>query len=323
MAGEETFILEKSLVDINNVSRKDLILCDGYQEPGDSTNPSLYRGFAVPSPFWEQGDGMFTIPDFFKAKSEGRPLVMVTCYDAFSASILQATEIDAVLVGDSLAMVIHGHGSTLTATTSLMETHCRAVRSGGPDLCIVADMPFLATRRGLKSAVETAGRLMRAGANAVKIEGADGHEEIIPHLIGSGIPVMGHLGLTPQFVNLLGGYRVQGKDAAKAERILQAAQKLESLGCFALVLECVPEQLACNISNALTIPTIGIGAGSGTDGQILVLHDLLGLTPGKKPRFVRQYLEGARLMEQAVNTFASDAKARRFPSARESYGVRE
>lgn len=180
---------------------------------------------------------MFTIPDFLKAKTEGRPLVMVTCYDAFSASILQATDIDAVLVGDSLAMVIHGYGSTLAATTSLMETHSRAVRSGGPDLCIVADMPFLTTRRGLKSAVEAAGRLMRAGANAVKIEGADGHEEIIPHLINSGIPVMGHLGLTPQFVNLLGGYRVQGKEAANAERILQAAQKLESLGCFALVLE--------------------------------------------------------------------------------------
>lgn len=260
------------------------------------------------------------IPDFRHFKTQGKRITMLTCYDAAFAALLQNSGVDAVLVGDSAAMVVHGMDSTLGADVAMIEAHVRAVRRGGPELCIVADMPFLSTRKDLSSAVEAAGRLMIAGANAVKIEGLNGHETLIPHLIDSGIPVMGHLGLTPQSVHNFGGYKLQGKKIDDALRISQQARELEKLGCFAVVLECVPDDLAADISHALEIPTIGIGAGVEADGQILVLYDMLGLTTGRKPRFVRSFADTASVVSRAVADYVAAAREGSFPNPAESYG---
>jgi 3-methyl-2-oxobutanoate hydroxymethyltransferase len=263
---------------------------------------------------------MVTIPEFARFKAEGRRLALLTCYDAPTAALLAEAGVDAVLVGDSAAAVVHGYDSTIPATVEMIAAHVRAVRAGARDLCVIADMPFLSTRRGLGAAVDAAGELIRAGANAVKIEGLDGHEALIPHLIGSGIPVMGHLGLTPQSVNVLGGYRVQGRSHDAAERIRADARQLEALGCFALVLECVPAPLAAEVSRELAMPTIGIGAGAGTNGQILVLHDMIGLTRQAPPRFVRRYADVGAVVRDAVAAYAADVRAGEFPSAAETYG---
>lgn len=260
---------------------------------------------------------MKTILDFARAKREQQPITMVTAYDALMARLVAATEVDAILVGDSAAMVVHGYPSTVHATTEMMCTHVAAVRRGAPDLLVVADMPFLTVRRGLAAATEAAGALMQAGATAVKVEGVIGHEEIIPHLIGSGIPVMGHLGLTPQSVNQFGGYKLQGRSAADAERLRCEAKRVEELGAFALVLECVPEALATSITEERTIPTIGIGAGAGTSGQVLVISDLLGLDPKFQPRFVRRFLSGHELVQEALNRYAHEVRGAKFPAREE------
>jgi 3-methyl-2-oxobutanoate hydroxymethyltransferase len=240
---------------------------------------------------------------------------MLTCYDAYTAALLARAGIDAALVGDSASMVVHGMGSTLGATMDMMELHVRAVRAGSPELCVIADMPFLSTRGGLASAVEAARRFMAAGANAVKIEGLSGHEELIPALSGGGVPVMGHLGLTPQSVNALGGYGMRGKAPEEAERIASEALELERLGCFSIVLECVPRPLAARITESLSIPTIGIGAGPSCDGQVLVLQDMLGLTLGHRPSFVKQYLDGAALIAEALGRYSAEVRDGTFPEA--------
>ncbi|MBU0934765.1 MAG: 3-methyl-2-oxobutanoate hydroxymethyltransferase [Spirochaetes bacterium] len=258
---------------------------------------------------------MFTIPDFKAAKEAGRRIAMLTCYDVSTAAILQDAGIDAVLVGDSVAMVVHGHPSTTTATIDMIETHIRAVRSGAPDLCVVGDMPFLSTRRGLAAGVDAAGALIRAGANAVKIEGLSGHEELIPALVGGGVPVMGHLGLLPQSVNVLGGYSKRGKDVDEADRIVQDARELERLGCFAMVLECIPAKLAARIQAEVGIPTIGIGAGLACDGQILVSNDMLGLTAGYVPAFAKRYLNAHELFRQAFTEYIEEVRQGEFPPA--------
>lgn len=242
---------------------------------------------------------------------------MVAAYDALMARIVAASEADAILVGDSVAMVVHGHPSTVHATLDMMCTHVAAVRRGAPDFMVVADLPFLAVRRGLAVATEAAGALVQAGATAVKLEGLAGHEDVVAHLVTSGIPVMGHLGLTPQSVNQLGGYRVQGRAPAEAERLRSDAQKLEELGAFSVVLECVPALLATAITEERTIPTIGIGAGPGTAGQVLVLSDLLGFDAAFQPRFVRRYAQGHALVSEAVNRFARDVRAAQFPAREE------
>lgn len=184
-------------------------------------------------------------------------------------------------------------------------------------MVVVADMPFLTVRKGRDAACATAGALMQAGATAVKIEGVTGHEDVISHLVGSGIPVMGHLGLTPQSVNQFGGYRLQGRSSADAERLRNEARALEELGAFAVVLECVPEALATTITEERAIPTIGIGAGAGTAGQVLVISDLLGLDPQFQPRFARRYLRGHELVGEAINQFARDVRAAKFPAREE------
>ena len=260
---------------------------------------------------------MLTILDFARAKREVRPIAIVAAYDAQMARLLAASEMDAILVGDSVAMVVHGFPSTVHATMEMMCLHTAAVRRGAPTAVVIGDMPFLSVRQGRDAAVRFAGDLMQAGATAVKIEGVAGHEDIISHLVESGIPVMGHLGLTPQSVNQLGGHRLQGRTVEAGARLKAEAQALEKLGAFSLVLECVPAALAQEISRALTIPTIGIGAGAGTDGQVLVLADLLGLDAQFRPRFARRYLEGHEAVLGAVNNFVRDVRAARFPAKEE------
>ena len=237
-----------------------------------------------------------TVPDFKRYKENSRPLSMVTSYDSWSAGIIQGSGIDCILVGDSLAMTMHGYDSTIPATVDLMALHTAAVRRGAPEAFLIGDMPFLSHRKGLEPAMTAAEQLMRAGANAIKLEGTRGHTEIIRHITESGVPVMGHIGLTPQSVHQMGGFKVQGKESDRAEQLESDALALEEAGCFALVLECVPRLLARRITEKLTIPTIGIGAGNGCDGQVLVLQDLLGLNTEFRPRFVRTFMDGHSLI---------------------------
>lgn len=256
-----------------------------------------------------------TILDFGRAKRGS--IVMLTAYDALLARLVAQSDADAILVGDSVAMVVHGFPSTVHATPEMMCAHVAAVRRGAPEMVIIADMPFLSVRRGTQVAAEIAGSLMQAGATAVKVEGVTGHEDVIEHLVGSGIPVMGHLGLTPQAVHQLGGYRLQGRSTGDAERLRGEAGKLELLGAFSLVLECVPEALATTITDERAIPTIGIGAGGGTTGQVLVTTDLLGLDPTFQPRFVRRYVQGHTVVTNAINAFAADVRSTHFPAREE------
>jgi 3-methyl-2-oxobutanoate hydroxymethyltransferase len=257
--------------------------------------------------------------DFLRAKVEGRRLSMVTCYDYTFARLLSKSAIDGILVGDSAAMVMHGHPSTLSASVELMRLHTEAVARGAGGKFIVADMPFLSFRKGPAAALDAAAILMIAGSHAVKLEGVDGHEDVIQRMVQSGIPVMGHLGLQPQSVHAYGGFRVQGRSNDSARNIARQATALEELGTFAIVLECVPANLAREISESLRIPTIGIGAGAGCDGQILVLQDLLGLNTDFRPKFARPFLDGARCVLDTLACFEKAVKAGTFPAAEESY----
>ncbi len=262
---------------------------------------------------------MKTVFDFKEKKQLQEKISMVTCYDHWSARLIAESSIDCVLVGDSLAMVMHGHSTTLPADVELMALHTAAVARGLGDKFLISDLPFLSYRKSLSQAVEAVERLMKAGAHAVKLEGADGNEDLIAHLHQSGVPVMGHIGLTPQSIHQLGGYKVQGREDEQARALLRQAKHLEQAGCFALVLECLPQDLAQTITLELSIPTIGIGAGPHTDGQVLVLHDLLGLNSGFKPKFLRQYLTGQDLVLKALNHYHQDVLSQDFPGPAESY----
>ena len=262
---------------------------------------------------------MSTVLDFARLKTEGHKISVVTAYDAWSARLVARSRVDAILVGDSAAMVMHGHRTTVAATVGVMALHTRAVASASGDKFLIADMPFLSFRKGISSGMAAVGALVRSGAQAVKLEGVDGHEDLIRRIVGSGIPVMGHIGLTPQSVNQLGGFRVQGRGCAQADKILKEALALEALGCFSVVLECIPAALAVRITSELRIATIGIGAGVGTDGQVLVLQDLWGVDPGRAPRFVRRYVDGEALLTNALDAYDADVKNARFPTPEESY----
>jgi 3-methyl-2-oxobutanoate hydroxymethyltransferase len=262
---------------------------------------------------------MHSVRDFARFKAEGRKISMVTAYDAWSAAIVSRSQVDALLVGDSVAMVVHGQPTTLAATVEMMAVHTAAVARSAAGKFVIADLPFLSFRQGVVTAMAAVGALMRSGAHAVKLEGVCGHEDVIRQVVGSGVPVMGHIGLTPQSIHQFGGYRVQGRNDDDAGTLLRQAHALEELGCFSIVLECVPAGLATRITAALAIPTIGIGAGAGTDGQVLVLHDLWGVDPGHAPKFVRQYLDGDRLLTDALNLYDADVKQLRFPGLEESY----
>lgn len=259
------------------------------------------------------------ILDFYKKKESGKKISFITCYDYTSARLLAQTSIDCLLVGDSCAMTMHGHKDTLSATIDMMCLHTAAVSRGAGDKFIVGDLPFLSYRKSLNKSVEAAGALMQAGAHAVKLEGATGNLTLIKHLVESGIPVMGHLGLTPQFVHALGGYKVQGRTQEGAERLKEDALKLQAAGCFSLVLECVPVLLAKEVTQSLFIPTIGIGAGPYTDGQVLVFQDMLGLNTDFKPKFVKRFVNGFDQLKNGIDTYVNDIQSGAFPQHENYY----
>jgi len=261
-----------------------------------------------------------TVPWVTDAPQRGERLVMVTAYDYPQGRTADAAGVDIVLVGDSLAMVVLGHPDTLSVTMDEMLHHLRAVRRGVERALLVGDMPFGSFHLGPEQAVANAVRFVKeGGAQAVKIEG--GRPEVVAALVAAEVPVMAHLGLTPQSLHRLGGYKVQGREAEAREAILEAAAELEAAGAFSLVLECVPTDLAAEVSARLAIPTIGIGAGPHCDGQVLVYHDLLGLEERIAPRFVRRYAELGLASREAVARFAGDVREGRFPGAEESYGA--
>ncbi len=262
---------------------------------------------------------MKTVTGFRQKKSEGGRISLITCYDYWSARIISQTPVDAVLVGDSLSMVMHGFASTVHATTEMMAYHVAAVARGLNDVLLIADLPFLAHRKGLRYLMESVDRLMKAGAHAVKIEGGEEVLAQVRHIVQSGVPVMGHLGLTPQSVNLLGGHKLQGTTPPAAQKIMNDARLLQEAGVFGLVLEMVPADLARQVTQSVSVPVIGIGAGPHTDGQVLVLHDMLGLNPDFSPRFLRRYLNGFELLKNAIAQFDADVKSGNFPSDKESY----
>ncbi|HYH47209.1 MAG TPA: 3-methyl-2-oxobutanoate hydroxymethyltransferase [Thermoanaerobaculia bacterium] len=260
-----------------------------------------------------------TVPSVATAPERGERLVMVTAYDFGQGRTADAAGADLVLVGDSLAMVVLGHPDTLSVTMEEMLHHTRAVRRGVQRALLVADMPYGSFHLGLDQAVGNALRFVKeAGAQAVKIEGA--RPELVAAMTAAEVPVMAHLGLTPQSVHRLGGFKVQGRSDAARQMILDSALALEEAGAFSLVLECVPADLAAEVSARLAIPTIGIGAGAECDGQVLVYHDLLGMEERIAPRFVRRYAEVGRLSREAIARFADDVRAGRFPAPEESYG---
>ena len=259
------------------------------------------------------------IHDFQKMKDEGRKISMITCYDYSSARAVADSNIDCILVGDSLAMTMHGYQSTLSATTAMMALHTAAVAKGAPAKFIIGDLPFLSYRKGLKDAMDAVHELMSAGAHAVKLEGVRGHAEIVRHIVDSGVPVMGHLGLTPQSVHGLGGMKVQARTNAAVKVLTSEARQLEDAGCFAIVLECVPPQGARTVTDLLKIPTIGIGAGTHVSGQVLVYQDMLGFNPGFKPKFLRVYANTFEVIRTALDAYDGDVKSGAFPSESESY----
>lgn len=259
-----------------------------------------------------------TVPWVTGVPGRGERLVMVTAYDFPQGRTADSAGVDLVLVGDSLAMVVLGHPDTLAVTVDEMLHHVKAVRRGVERALLVADMPFGSFHLGSEQAVGSALRFVKeGGAQAVKIEGA--RTEVIAAIAGAEIPVMAHLGLTPQSLHRFGGFKVQGRGEAAAGALLEAAAAVEEAGAFSLVLECVPAELAAEVTARVAIPTIGIGAGPGCDGQVLVYHDLLGMEERIAPRFVRRYAELGRAGREAVAAFAADVRAGRFPSAAESF----
>ncbi|MBT3271618.1 MAG: 3-methyl-2-oxobutanoate hydroxymethyltransferase, partial [Spirochaetales bacterium] len=256
-----------------------------------------------------------TVLDFSRKKQKGKPISMVTSYDSWSASLINQTEIDCVLVGDSVAMTLYGYDTSLHVDTQTVAAHTAAVRRAMPERFVIADMPFLSYRKGLKDTMSNVGMLMKAGANAIKLEGAAGNVDTIHHIVESGIPVMGHLGLTPQSVFQLGGHKVQARGIEAATLLGEQALALEKAGCFSLVLEAIPSETAAQVARSLAIPVIGIGAGPDVDGQVLVLQDLLGITTTLKPKFVRQWLDGAHLITEALNEYHREVVEHTFPTS--------
>jgi 3-methyl-2-oxobutanoate hydroxymethyltransferase len=259
-----------------------------------------------------------TVPAL-RARKGGTPIVMVTAYDAPGARIADAAGVDVILVGDSLAMVVLGYEDTLQVTTADMAHHVAAVARVHPAPLVVADLPWLSYHLSVEDTVRNAAALVRAGAQAVKLEGGRKRLPMVAALVDAEIPVMGHIGLTPQSLHAMGGFKVQGRDAPAAAALVEDARALADAGCFSLVLECVPEAVARMVTDAVAVPTIGIGAGASCDGQVLVFHDLLGLEDRIAPKFVRRYASLKQDAVEAMATFAADVRAGRFPSDEESY----
>lgn len=260
------------------------------------------------------------INDFRKAKEEKTPISMVTCYDFAFARLIEQTDIDAILVGDSVGMAFGGHSTTLPVTLDMMVYHTEIVRRGAPNVFIVCDLPFMSYHVSVEETLRNCGRVMKeTGANAVKLEGGRDFLLVVEALVKASIPVMGHLGLTPQSVHKLGGYTVQGRDEEKRRIMKEDSKMLEEAGAFSLVLEMVPEQLGREITESLRIPTIGIGAGRHTDGQVLVINDLLGVDERFNPKFLRKYADLSDSVRGALQQYSSEVKGRKFPAEEQSF----
>jgi len=262
-----------------------------------------------------------SVPDVIARKSADRPLVMVTAYDFPSARIVDDAGVDVILVGDTVAMLVSGYEDTLGVSIDEMAYHVRAVANARPKALVVGDMPWMSYHLGVEDAVANAAKLIRAGAQAVKLEGGLERVDVVKSIVRSEIPVMGHLGLTPQSIHRLGGFRTQGRSNDAIAALLEDARALDSAGAFALVLEAVPSVVGRLITESVGIPTIGIGAGPSCDGQILLFHDLLGVEDRLKPRFVRRYASLKEVATTAVRAFAEDVQNHRYPSDSESYAL--
>lgn len=256
-----------------------------------------------------------TLPALLEMKKNQDKIAMLTCYDACFASVLDASGVDILLVGDSLGMVLAGMPSTLPVSMDMMEYHTRCVAAGNQTAFIVADMPFGSYQESMEQAYRNAARLMAAGANMVKLEGTAWLAPTVEYLTTRDIPVCAHLGLTPQSVSALGGYRVQGRDAKAAKVLKVNAKAMQDAGAQLVLFELIPGKLAGDISKSLTVPTIGIGAGVDCDGQVLVLHDMLNVFPGKKPKFVRNFMDNQPSIQAAVQAYVSAVKEKTFPTA--------
>ena len=266
--------------------------------------------------------GKLPLTELNEMKRRGEKIVMVTAYDAPSGALADAAGVDLVLVGDSAAMTVLGHASTVPATMEEMVILSRATTRGARRPVVIADMPFGSFQVSDERAVENGIRFVKeAGVEAVKLEGAGATLSRVRALVGAGVPVMGHIGLTPQSATMLGGFKAQGRSAEKARALLADARALEAAGCFALVLEAVPAPVAAKITAELVIPTIGIGAGGGCDGQVLVWHDLLGLYDGHAPRFVKQYANLADEIRRALETYVAEVRSGAFPEERHTYAI--
>jgi len=271
----------------------------------------LETAIGFPKHQYSKGGDFMNIRKIMEMKGK-EPIVMITAYDYPSAKIAAGSEIDILLVGDSLGNVVLGYDSTVPVTMEDMLIHIKAVRRGAPEAFIVGDMPFLSYEISPEKAIENAGLMLKAGANAVKLEGGEEFADTIRKITSSGIPVMGHLGFTPQSVNLLGGHRVQGKTPESRAKLLKDAKALEDAGCFSIVLELVTEEVAKEVTESVTIPTIGIGAGRYCDGQVLVFHDVVGLSQGEF-KFVKRYADTYNIMLNAVSQYKEDVKSKIFP----------
>jgi len=263
----------------------------------------------------------FGVPAVRDRKGGAEPLVMVTAYDAPSARAAAAAGVDVILVGDSLGMVVLGYQDTLQVTMEDMVSHTAAVARAQPPQLVVADMPWTSYHLGRTKAVANAARLVRAGAGAVKLEGGVKRLDVLNAILGAEIPVVGHLGLTPQSVHAMGGYRVQGRQPRDAKLLVEDAIAISEAGCFAIVLEGMPDEVASEITRAVQVPTFGIGAGPSCDGQVLVFHDIVGMGGPRKPRFARQYADLEAAAGDALARWAADVRGRRFPSVSETYAL--
>ncbi|KHL69467.1 MULTISPECIES: 3-methyl-2-oxobutanoate hydroxymethyltransferase [Pseudomonas] len=262
-----------------------------------------------------------TLTTLQSRKQNGEKIAMLTCYDATFAAAANAAGVDILLIGDSLGMVLQGHDSTLPVTVADMAYHTACVKRGNSEAMILADLPFMANA-SLEQTLLNSAELMRAGAHMIKVEGAGWLAESIRHLADRGIPVCAHLGLTPQAVNVFGGYKVQGRSEAQARQLRADAIALEQAGAAMLLLECVPSALAAEVTQAVSIPVIGIGAGPGTDGQVLVMHDMLGLSlTGRTPKFVKNFMEGQPSIQAALSAYVQAVKAVTFPAPEHEFSA--
>jgi 3-methyl-2-oxobutanoate hydroxymethyltransferase len=266
----------------------------------------------------------FMITDFQKKKEEGKKITMLTAYDYPIARLVDDAGIDSILVGDSVGMVVLGLDSTVPVTMDEMIHHAKAVRRGTRYAFLIGDMPFMSYQISEEEAIRNAGRFMKeAGCDAIKLEGGYEVAEVTEAIINAGIPVLGHLGLTPQTISKLGGYRVQGRDAEAAKKLLDQALILEKAGCFAIVLECVPDEVAKVVTEKLKVPTIGIGAGAHCDGQVLVTNDMVGLFDRFVPKFVKQYIKLAGSISAALKQFREEVEQVKFPDKEHSFAAKE